>query len=1019
MPPLVISRENITIGGKIMKTAKTVGTRILDPDIEIITIHIDHIERKYPPSEPLGLPGNTDADQLNNKHLWNLSEVYDSNEYATFMSDLGGTNNTYLDNDTRVGFSQTISGKEYQFRTNYSGASNGKFYDLFDNNHSTNWYVRPNTIFANDGAYVITQPCFNNHDITYLDDGTNIRGIWVELGISIPIVLTKYSTAFADSANDRNIRSLEIWTILGSNNRLIWTIIHDVPGDISSPDVVHDVQPHMTEIFYQTFPQPLPYKYIRKILRKIDTNTWYAQTTFNIYGREVVQPPSITPQQIDTDYKYIVFTNTIPSLLAHYKFDGDFNDSSGYNRHLLPSGTNDPVITSDSKVGIGALRHINDVDTSSFTNGIRNGTLKIPTIDLTGSPFTISLWFKFVNNTDAQQAGIILLAEAERQTTAGSFEIYIKADTGQVMCIYRSNGGAFGGNIATGLLLNIWYNIVVITSSTYSEAYINGIKSTENFPRNHSLGLPDGIYDTNYLGCFNNNTFKNTSDCYIIDDLHIYNRVLTLTEITSLYTNSSLVAHYKFDDDFKDSSGNNRHLTANQNLPVISGDQFKYGNSSFFTSDSLKLQNVVNGSGVLTSGYTFHNKPFSIALWHYQTSYNGNFISQTKAFANNQSLHINYGSNGLYRFGFYGNDLDITIQGPRDLNNWVHLVFQIDSSRRREIWRNGVLVRFGTSTAFLNTDNANIIVGSGLNGFSNSYMDALRIYDRPLTQAEILGLYNDNDTPKTPYVINFPEETEVQLLLLDNLKYVETAPFLFSGIANINIGDTTSFNAYNTNTNSIAYNTGVLSLITGQNITYNTPQVIIKYKTTKDFDAQWTYNSTNPSVYHLGNVGIGTTNPMTALEVIGSVVVNGDITSTSLVANAKNFKIAHPLGLNKSLYHGCVESSRFDNIYRGKKKVINGTCEVDIDKECNTTGGMTAGTFIALNSNFSLYVRNNKTYDRVYGIINGSIITINCENIADEIEIDWLVIGERKDKYVINVPMTTNIGSLICEHDVN
>jgi len=270
------------------------------------------------------------------------------------------------------------------------------------------------------------------------------------------------------------------------------------------------------------------------------------------------------------------------------------------------------------------------------------------------------------------------------------------------------------------------------------------------------------------------------------------------------------------------------------------------------------------------------------------------------------------------------------------------------------------------------------------------------------------------------YNINFQEQTEVQLLLLDDTKYIETAPFLFSGIGNITVGTPlpSIFNTITTTTNSTAYNSGFLSGITGTNITYNTPQVIIRYKTTKNFDAQWTYNSTNPSVYHLGNVGIGTTNPMSALEVIGSVVVNGDITSTTIVANAKNFKIAHPLGLNKSLYHGCVESSRFDNIYRGKKKVINGICEVDIDNECNTTGGMTAGTFMALNSNFSLYVRNNKTYDRVYGIINGSKITINCENIVDEIEIDWLVIGERKDKYVINVPMTTNIGSLICEHDV-
>jgi hypothetical protein len=491
--------------------------------------------------------------------------------------------------------------------------------------------------------------------------------------------------------------------------------------------------------------------------------------------------------------------------------------------------------------------------------------------------------------------------------------------------------------------------------------------------------------------------------------------------INTINTNSSLVAHYKFDDDFKDSSGNNRHLTANQNLPVISNTQFKYGNSSYFTSDSLKLQNVVV-NGVLTSGYTFHNKAFSISLWLYPTS-EGSFISQQKANTDNQALHINYFGGGKYRFGFYANDLDTSTAYSGDLNNWVHLVFQIDNNKTKQIWRNGVLVNTvyagGSNTnVFLNTDNNNIVIGSWNTNYSNSYMDALRIYDRPLTQAEILGLYNDNDTPKTPYVVNFPEETEVQLLLLDKLKYVETAPFLFSGIANINIGDTTSFNEYNTNANSTPYNSGFLSTITGTNITYNTPQVIIRYKITKDYTAQWTYNSSNPSVYHLGNVGIGTTNPTSALDVIGSVVVNGNITSTSLVANAKNFKIAHPLGLNKSLYHGCVESSRFDNIYRGKKKVINGTCEVDIDNECNTTGGMTAGTFMALNSNFSLYVRNNKTYDRVYGIINGSKITINCENIADEIEIDWLVIGERQDKYVINVPMTTNIGSLICEHEL-
>jgi len=191
--------------------------------------------------------------------------------------------------------------------------------------------------------------------------------------------------------------------------------------------------------------------------------------------------------------------------------------------------------------------------------------------------------------------------------------------------------------------------------------------------------------------------------------------------------------------------------------------------------------------------------------------------------------------------------------------------------------------------------------------------------------------------------------------------------------------------------------------------------VIIRYKIIKEpYNAQWTYSSTNPSVYHLGNVGIGTTNPMSALSVVGSVSA-----SIGISALSKSFKIEHPLNMNKWLYHGCVEAPRFDNIYRGKKMVTNGYGEVDIDSECNKTGGMTAGTFIALNTNSQLYLRNNQTFDGVKGkIVDGKII-INCQNIIDEIQVDWLVIGERKDENVINVPLTSIGGNLICEHNIH
>jgi hypothetical protein len=191
--------------------------------------------------------------------------------------------------------------------------------------------------------------------------------------------------------------------------------------------------------------------------------------------------------------------------------------------------------------------------------------------------------------------------------------------------------------------------------------------------------------------------------------------------------------------------------------------------------------------------------------------------------------------------------------------------------------------------------------------------------------------------------------------------------------------------------------------------------VIIRYKVIKtNFDAQWTYNSTNPSVYHIGNVGIGTTNPRSALSIVGSVSITGEY-----LARTKTFKIEHPLNMNKWLYHGCVEAPRFDNMYRGKKRIKNGKCEVDIDKECNDTGGMTDGTFDALNADSQLYLQNTNTFDAVKGSIKDGKIIIICENTIDDIDVDWLVIGERQDENIIGNRLTNNMGNLICEHNVD
>jgi len=170
---------------------------------------------------------------------------------------------------------------------------------------------------------------------------------------------------------------------------------------------------------------------------------------------------------------------------------------------------------------------------------------------------------------------------------------------------------------------------------------------------------------------------------------------------------------------------------------------------------------------------------------------------------------------------------------------------------------------------------------------------------------------------------------------------------------------------------------------------------------------EWNYNTLNANTQFMGKVGIGTNNPS------GDFEVAGNITKSSI-----NFKIQHPLNENKWLQHGSLEGPRYDNIYRGKKVISGGYGEINIDTDCNTSGGMSTGTFAALNGNPFLYLRNNQTYDRVIGDIDNGIIKVNCENTIDDIELEWMVIGERKDNAVKRLQITDNQGRLLCERQL-
>ena len=141
----------------------------------------------------------------------------------------------------------------------------------------------------------------------------------------------------------------------------------------------------------------------------------------------------------------------------------------------------------------------------------------------------------------------------------------------------------------------------------------------------------------------------------------------------------------------------------------------------------------------------------------------------------------------------------------------------------------------------------------------------------------------------------------------------------------------------------------------------------------------------------------------------GSVTIYG-----SLSKGSGSFRIDHPLeSMSKThqLVHSFVEAPQADLYYRGKIKLINGKGQANIDEVAT----MTEGTFEALCREVQCFTTNESGWDLIKGKVIGNIIYIESQNTKSIDEISWLVIGERKDKHIMETDWTDENGKVIVE----
>jgi len=385
-------------------------------------------------------------------------------------------------------------------------------------------------------------------------------------------------------------------------------------------------------------------------------------------------------------------------------------------------------------------------------------------LNLTGS-MTISAWIK--TPVIATEQLIV-----SKLSSAAAMNYYLEIDTSKVGFAVTGNAEKHSNTV---LKSNTWYHVVATYNLSNVNFYINGVAdgspALTDVPASSAFSLKIGRF-TNSLPIAFNGT---------LDDVRIYNRALSASEVSKLYNlgsashvntaevgpanlNSGLVGWWTFDG--KDmSAGKALDRSGNGNT----GTLVNISTSTFYTQGKIgqafNFDGVDDYVGIATTSSDFERTdPFSFAVWAKWDSRTGNcrtFIGRSDNSGNRGTFFLQSNPSGC---GSNANAIQFDLESSVghvlltqtaaqtvSPNKWYHVVVTYDGSQvvsGVKIYINGVsstVSQFGSNTlnASIKPPTASWRIGDDYtNDWFNGSMDDLRIYSRALSATEVSQLYN-------------------------------------------------------------------------------------------------------------------------------------------------------------------------------------------------------------------------------------------------------------------------------------
>ena len=198
-------------------------------------------------------------------------------------------------------------------------------------------------------------------------------------------------------------------------------------------------------------------------------------------------------------------------LLAHYKLDGNANDSSGNGNHGTPNNVSWEVgKIGQAKGDTGSISELKDV----------------------GRIYSISFW---INITISSTGSYRKFLQQSSNRSPG-FWLHNNNNRLHLRSVLSSTTNA-GADTNTSLNTNEWYHIVYLSKESFDgvllQSYVNGILEGNFFYSGETVNVSGTEIELLQQSC-------------LIDDVRIYNHVLSLKEIKELA--KAKILHYTFDD---------------------------------------------------------------------------------------------------------------------------------------------------------------------------------------------------------------------------------------------------------------------------------------------------------------------------------------------------------------------------------------------------------------------------------------------------------------------------------------